>query len=319
MEQPIIRQNTRHFKYSYIDKAGKVVIDAGKYHGVGSFSDGLAPVHLQERGWGFIDKTSIEVIEPQFEEASGFSDGLAGVQIGGRWGFIDKTGQVVIKPQYEVINSFSEGVAVVAKSNNILLINKTGQTIFSRNMNDLQLSIYERARFSNGLIDAYDPTKSKIGFMDKSGKFVIEPKFDNASPFSEGLARATIIEDGEEKVGFIDPTGQFVIPPTFNTDSDFRRNSTDFSEGLASLTENLRPTITEEERFVYIDKKGAIVLFTSFFHAGPFRDGVAVVYDSEKNKWGYIDKSGKVAIPLQYDLVSNFSEGLACVAIRETK
>jgi WG containing repeat len=68
------------------------------------------------------------------------------------------------------------------------------------------------------------------------------------------------------------------------------------------------------EKFVYIDKKGAIVLFTDFFYAGPFREGLAVVYDDNKNKRGYIDKSGKEVIPLKYNLASDFSEGLACVA-----
>ena len=29
---------------------------------------------------------------------------------------------------------------------------------------------------------------SKYGFIDKSGKVVIEPQFDEAYPFSEGLA-----------------------------------------------------------------------------------------------------------------------------------
>ena len=50
-----------------------------------------------------------------------------------------------------------------------------------------------------------------------------------------------LLEDEEGKVGFIDHKGQFVTPPKFNTDADFRRNSTDFSEGLASLTEVLDP------------------------------------------------------------------------------
>lgn len=274
---------------------------------------------MEDKGWGFIDKTSKEIIKPLFEEASGFSEGLAAVQIRGKWGGIDKTGQVMIKSQYDVINSFSEGVAVAVEGNDVMLINRVGQTIFSRSMDDLQLNIYEGARFSEGLIDAYDTAKSKNGFIDKTGQFVIEPKFDKAGIFSEGLARVAIVEDGEEKLGFIDHSGQFVIPPTYNTDIDFRRNSTDFSEGLASLSEGLQPTITEEAKFVYIDKKGAITLFTNFFYAGPFREGMAVVYDVERNKWGYIDKSGNVVIPLHYDLASNFSEGLACVAIRETK
>ncbi len=313
------RSNISHYKYSYIDRTGKVVIDAGKYDGAGNFSDGLAAVYLEDKGWGFIDMSGKEVIELQFSSVRYFSEGLAGVQVGDKWGFIDKTGQVVIKPQYEVVNSFSEGVAVVVKGNDAFLINKFGEAIFSRSMNDLQFNIHENARLSEGLIDAFDTVKSKTGFIDKTGKFVIEPKFDDAAPFAEGLARVMVEEDGEEKVGFIDHSGQFVIPPTFNTDADFRRNSYDFSEGLASLTEGLNPTITEEAKFVYLDKKGTIVLFTNFFGAGPFRDGIALVYDDERKKCGYIDKSGKVIIPITYDFADDFSGGLAVVAIRETK
>ena len=317
--QPDTSEGLSHTKYSYIDKSGKVVIDAGKYDSAGDFADGLAAVYLEDKGWGFIDKSGNEVIEPQFEEVGGFSEALAGVQIRGRWGFIDKTGRVAINPQYNVVNSFSEGVAVVAKNNDVVLINKIEQTIFSRSMNELQLTIYENARLTEGKIAAFDSVKSKAGFIDKTGKFVIEPKFGDTAPFSEGLARVMIKENREEKIGFIDHNGQFVIPPIFNADADFRRNSTDFSEGLASLTENLRPTITEEKKFVYINKKGTIVLFTNYFYAGPFRNGLAVVYDAERGKWGYIDKSGKAIIPIKFDSASDFSEGLAVVGLDETK
>ena len=52
--------------------------------------------------WGFIDKTGSFVINPQFDFAWSFSDGLAAVRIGdyetGKYGFIDKTGSFVINP-----------------------------------------------------------------------------------------------------------------------------------------------------------------------------------------------------------------------------
>lgn len=307
------------FEYSFIDKTGKVVIHINQYHGVRSFSDGLAAVYSANKGWGFIDKTGRVVIEQQFEEVGDFSEELAGIQLGGEWGFIDKTGRVVIEPSYDFVNGFSEGITVAAKGETVILLDKTGRTILSRNINDLELNIYENARFSEGLIEAYDNGKGKYGFIDKTGEFVVKPEFNQAGPFVEGLARVTSIVDGEEKVGFIDRSGRFMIPPQFNTDADFRRNSSDFSEGLAGLSEGLRPTVTQEEKFFYIDRKGAIVLSTDFFYAGSFHDGMAVVYNAELNKWGFINKSGKVVIPLRYDLASDFSEGLACVAIRRTK
>jgi len=50
----------------------------------------------------------------------------------------------------------------------------------------------------------------KYGYIDKTGKIVIEPKFDNAWSFSEGLARVKI----DDKDGYIDKTGKYVWEPT---------------------------------------------------------------------------------------------------------
>ena len=279
----------------------------------------MAAVYLADKGWGYIDKTGKVVIEPQFEMAGSFSEGLAGVEIDGKSGFIDKTGQIVIEPQYDVVSKFNEGVAVAVKGDEVLLIEKSGRVILSRDVNELDLSLDEEPRLSEGVIAAYDHAESQVGFINKSGEFIIEPVYGQAGPFSEGLARVlTYDAEGEEKVGFIDHSGRFVIAPGFNTDANFQRNSTDFSEGLAGLTEGFRPTITERGKFVFIDKKGSIVLSTNFAYAGPFRQGVALVYDAGTNKWGYIDKSGKVIIPVQYDLAGDFSEGLAYTAILNT-
>ncbi len=305
------------YRYSFIDRTGKVVIDVSKYEGVSGFSDGLASFYLKEKNIllrGFIDKSGKEVIAPQFCDFRNFSEGLAAVEVEGKWGFIDKTGHIVIEPEYDSAQSFSGEVAVVVKGEEDWLIDRDGKRLFSCNRREVVLSLHEEGKFSEGLLTAIDLVKARYGFVDKTGKFVIEPKFIVASSFSEGLARVAVIVDEEEMLGFIDRRGQFVIPPKFNTDVDFLRGSTNFSEGLASLTENLRPTITEEEKFVYIDKTGEIVLFTDFFYAGPFRDGLAVVYtDDERDGWGFIDKSGNVAIPIQYNRATDFSEGLACV------
>lgn len=318
VRQHVAAQRMKTLKYSYMDSAGRIIIDAGKYQRVAGFSEGLAGVYLAGRGWGFIDKTGKVAIEPQFEAGSSFSEGLAVVVVKGKSGFIDKTGRVVIEPEYDMAYSFSEGVAVAVKGDETFLIDKTGRKVLSRDSNRLRLNVSDDTRLSGGLIAAYDCAKEKVGFVDKTGRFVVEPQFTQAESFSEGLARVAVEDaDGEERLGFIDRGGQFVIPPSFNTDAEFRRNSTNFSEGLASLTEGLNPTVTEEARFVYIDKKGTIVLHTEFFFAGPFRDGLAVVYDDERAKWGFIDKSGQVVIPVRYDSASDFSEGLAYVAIQE--
>jgi hypothetical protein len=343
--------------YAYIDKTGKVAIVLPDYDAIGSFSEGLAAVWLEQKGWGFIDKSGNLKIQPQFEKMLDFSDGLAGIKIDGMWGFIDKSGTIVIKPQYERVNQFSEGVAVVVRGTSthpsqppvpgqrrtvtevrsypltatsdgndttnanrlggkeVFVIDKTGHAILSRHLNEaVQIKYDEDARFSEGLLEAFDGKTERYGFVDKTGKFVIGPKYDQVSRFSEGLARVAIFEAGEERIGFIDRTGRFVIQPKFNTDADFG-NSSDFSEGLAALTEGLNPTITEQEKIAYINKSGGIELLTDFREAYSFREGLALVNDEKNDKWGFIDKSGKIVIAPQFSFAREFSEGLAAVTL----
>ena len=52
-------------------------------------------------------------IQPQFDDAESFSDGLARVKIGDKYGYINQEGQYVIKPKFDDIGSFSDGLARV--------------------------------------------------------------------------------------------------------------------------------------------------------------------------------------------------------------
>jgi len=300
-------------KSAYIDKAGKMVIDASRYENAGKFSDGLAPVKVSRQGWGFIDKAGAMVIDPKFESTLGFKEGLAPVVMNGKWGFINKTGTLVIANQFDWVAQFSEGVAIVERSSEFLVIDTNGQVLANLNQKKLSPDI-DDARFSEGLMPVLSEEKEAMGYINKSFEFVIQPRFERAAPFSEGLARVALIEDGMEKLAFIDKNGKFVVKPAFNTDYDFLRNSSNFSEGLAALSEGLNTTQTKEETFVYIDKAGQIVLATEFFHAGEFHEGLATVYNSETDRWGFIDKAGKVVIPVEYQGVNDFSEGLALVS-----
>jgi WG repeat protein len=337
-------------KSAYIDKAGKVKIDASRYGNAGGFSDGLAAVEVPRQGWGFIDKTGALVIPPKFESTLGFKEGLAPVLVDGKWGFINKNGTLVIENQFDWAAQFSEGMAIVERSSKpkrsrshpptgspmtftveswnladdlsesdqranseFLVIDTTGQILANLNQKKLSPDI-DDARFSEGLLAVFSEEKKAMGYINTSWEFVIQPQFENAAPFSEGLARVAVIKDEMEKLAFINKQGKFVIPPTFNTDYDFLRNSSNFSEGLAALSEGLNPSRTKEETVVYIDKMGQIVLTTEFFYAGEFHDGLATVYDAATNKSGFIDKTGKVVIPVQYQGANDFSDGLALVS-----
>ena len=73
--------------------------------------------------FGFIDSLGNIIIEPQFQDASNFSEGLSKVKIYNpeinnfAFGFIDQSGKFVIKADYEEAGDFSEGVVWVKPKN----------------------------------------------------------------------------------------------------------------------------------------------------------------------------------------------------------
>jgi len=48
--------------------------------------------------WGFIDKSGKIVINPQFDEAMAFTDGLARVKVGHKTGYINASGKYIWNP-----------------------------------------------------------------------------------------------------------------------------------------------------------------------------------------------------------------------------
>lgn len=131
--------------------------------------------------------------------------------------------------------------------------------------------------FNDDVLD-YSDAKIICGFMDKTGKLVIEPKYKKISYFSEGLA--AVSEDGL-KFGYIDPSGKMIIEQKFASYSPF-------SEGLAvaALADS------DLSKGGYIDKTGKFVIEPKYSFPKNFGDGVAVV-GKDANEYCLIDKTGK--------------------------
>jgi hypothetical protein len=280
-------------KWGFIDKTGRLVIspqfeDVFIHGFLGG--EGLASVRKDGK-WGFIDKTGGFVIPPQFdgttlgaENADGrvtapgtgrFHEGLAPVRKGGKWGFVDKTGKLVIASQLDWAFEFQDGLARVMKNGKVVLVDKTGATV-------LPLDDFKRVgSFHEGLAGA-GKGRSKLGFIDATGAFVIPEQFDEVGWFIDGLA--PVKKNG--KWGFIDKTGTFVIPPEFD---DFGV----FSEGLARAK--------QAGKWGFIDKTGTFIIPPEFQDAGLFSEGLARAYKVGPGKWGFIDKTGKFVIPPEFE------------------
>lgn len=119
----IARDFSGSHKLCYINKSGKIIINASKkdiwVNEISSFSEGLAAIHvkvdnsLQPFKWGYMDKQGNWIIKPQFEEASSFKNNIARVKYYGLFGFIDRTGNWIIGPEYSEATDFIDNVAAV--------------------------------------------------------------------------------------------------------------------------------------------------------------------------------------------------------------
>ncbi len=145
----------------------------------------------------------------------------------------------------------------------------------------------------------------KWGYIDQTGKVVIEPQFEIVDDFREGFA---IVENIKTifKFGFIDESGNFF---------DFRQydNLGRYSEGLAAVGKGIFGLHRGgDHKWGFIDRSGKLVIEITYRDYKDFSEGLAAVMNDEQ-KWGYIDKTGTLAIPFQFDDAFEFSEGLACV------
>jgi len=251
--------------------------------------------------FGYIDNKGNIIVEPEFDDAQDFSEDLALVSFHGKKVFINRAGKIVIAPKdFEAINGFTNGLA---RGNILDTSPYTKGYIDKSGKLVIDTKATGACEYSEGL--ACVPA-SKWGFIDPSGRFVIKPQFDEVSYFREGLATVTFWDQSEasrHKQGYLDKTGNVVIKAQFDV-------AQSFSEGMAAV--GFR-TNSDVYQFGFIDKAGAMVIRPQFEWTYSFSEGLAAVQLSQK--WGYVDKNGNMVVKPQFDRAERFSEGLAAVAV----
>ncbi|MBX3245175.1 MAG: WG repeat-containing protein, partial [Acidobacteria bacterium] len=298
-------------------------------------SENWFPVRVDGKT-GYIDRTGKIVLEPKYDGASYFSEGLGRVSVGRdtiitegfSQGFIDETGKMVIKPKWDIVTHFSDGLAAVGfdqtkqkiEINGRFLgytsashtwyrwgfIDKTGNAVIDTKFSDI-------TEFRDGIAAANtDPYQPKYGFIDKKGNWVIKPQFENANQFSDGLARVFI----NGKYGFIDKSGKLVIKPEYSW-------ALNFSDGLACVRiggDVIKPygmSITNNfGEHAFIDKNGKVVIKLKNAECrSSFSEGLARFEEIGKYGEGFIDRTGKVVIKPFGGGQSDFSDGLKFVIL----
>src|SRR5271155_4358190 len=103
---------TDQCRAGFIDASGQIVVDP-IFECAGSFREGLASVRVRSK-WGLIDESGKMVIKPFSDQRISFSEGRGVFNERGKYGVIDRSGSVIVAPKYYVINDYSEGLASMA-------------------------------------------------------------------------------------------------------------------------------------------------------------------------------------------------------------
>ena len=226
-----------------------LIVSSWTLSGCGGFGKeykvGLFPIRKGGM-YGYINRDGEQVISAQFAYGTEFSDGIAGVNIGGttsgydmpedgRWGFINRTGEIIINPKYysppngfipytagnfaRVMHEayvFSEGFAAVRTEKEWVYIDTLDQV---RIENPRFQSV---RRFVNGLANVC--INGKWGYINKAGEIVIEPQYIYPANFDK---KYLLLMDQKLRRVIIDRNGNRVLPQY--------RIESNFYEGVAAV------------------------------------------------------------------------------------
>jgi len=278
------------------------------------FVGGYAVVWREQSGYGLINEKGQVVVEPIWDEIGSnmgllepgpFYEGLCAVKREGKWGFADESGKVVIEPKWDLVSAFRGGNSTV-------------------NLGGRDTPTEEEQR--KGLSIDWEPG-GKWGIIDKTGKVLVEPEWDDIGPLAgEGfymVARegtwGILKKDGTEivepewedfriigenlyavmrggKWGVIKPDGTVVVKLVWDE--------------IGSFLDEIAP-VKLNGKWGAVDENGEVMIEPVWRRLNVIHNGRAFVSSGENGlgPWGMIDKTGKVWVKPEWDTISGIGEG----------
>ena len=189
----------RGSKWRFINAGGGWGLEP-QFDGASSFSGGLAPVSNGAKSF-FVDRTGACRITGDFRCAFRFSEGRAAVEVGGLWGYVDGCGNWVAPPRFDTAGSFSEGLSAgfIRQPRRRVFVDLEGREAFAAPEGCGYVG-----EFSEGLVwaswgswtipkpRAVRSERGGCGYLGRTGQWVIEPRFESADGFRDGLAGVSL-------------------------------------------------------------------------------------------------------------------------------
>ena len=251
-----------------------------------------------EKHWGRINKQGSIEVKPIYDSVyEPDENGLNKVKLNDKWDLIGSNATEVAPLKYDHIANFSEGLVYVLIGNNYGYIDTKGNEV-------IPPQFIGAERFSEGLAAVRTHEGGKQGFIDKTGRIVIQYMYDGPQAGVDTLfidGKAIVRYNARE--GMVDKVAKLLVP--FKYDKVRR-----FSNGMAAVREYKGYNWNNEAvNWGFVDEARNEVISPRFTKVIDFKEGLAG-YKSLSNKYGFIDKTGDIVIKPIYSEVQSASEGL---------
>ncbi len=235
----------------------------------------LLPVNVNGL-YGYMNTDGELVIQPEFQSAERFHNGLAVVAMKNHYGAIDKLGKLRVHFSYDALSNFEMGRAIVEKEEKLGMIDRNSKTILPTEYEDI-------GEVSEGLV--YFLKDEKYGYCNAMGEIVIGEHFNEAYSFSKGNALVEI--NGNQAI--IDTKGNYIFEPRF--------------EKLHQLSDSLYSFAQDDLKGI-ISVNGKVVVEPIYEEIGTFNDGLALVASGDTVR--YINLLGQVVIDKNFRTFPNY-------------
>ncbi len=256
-------------------------------------------VMWNESSYGYMDASGSQIISPQYTYAMPFSEGLAGVNVGGsfrkrnmptdgKWGFIDIEGNFIINPIFyspPVSGAFYDPDSIA-------------------------LAAHEAYIFSEGLAAAVvagkGATKREWVYVNKKGEEVFRNSdIRSARRFRQGLANVYVYRRGRGRWGYINAYGEMIIEPQFLLPADFR-------QGFALVVkEDQEKMLIDRKGYRYLPQYDILTYFINGYGAVRPNWYGERVDPSEKRKTQLVNIHGAPMMEADFDWIGMYGHGLA--------
>jgi hypothetical protein len=290
-----------------------------------SFHSGSGNLVFPRGRWGLVDKDARWIREPEFKDITRFDPAnldLMWAQAATGWGLIRPDGTWLVDPTFSHKGDLSDGLAAVHRGGKLGYIDRAGQIAIP-----LKFDVHTGWTAFVGEMPAPAKLGRRVGLVDRSGNWVLEPAYDSISPMyfgrpapgSGGEFRGFRAARGG-KSGLLDASGNVVVDLVFEqeTTPPARREGGGFS---IALPLHIYPTICPDGRVLgLIDRKPRF--FTQDGKPIELVEGSLALASCDAphavkvgEKFGYVDAAMRPVTPAKFESVGWFRDGLAPVTI----